>query len=187
MYRVPGIFCIEGGWSNRLTSKQSVRPLLEYLDAVGEIRFLHERARTPEMTLHLLRTWTQRQYDPFPLGYLGFHGGPGCLLFGRQRLTIDELGDVLQGGCAGRTLYFGSCAFLNLDRRRIQAFRRRTRARCVAGYRKDIDWFESAAFDVLLFEALTRYQRVDAAHRWLRTRYPGMVRSLGFAMYYGSA
>jgi hypothetical protein len=178
---------MEGGWSTRLTAKESVRPLLEYLEAVGEIRFLHERARTPDTAVHLLRTWTQRQYDHYPLGYFGFHGIPGVLLFGRgRRLTMDELAKVLDGACAGRTLYFGSCAFLNVDRRRIETFRHRTRARCIAGYRKDVDWFESAAFDVLLFEALTRYQRIDAAHRWLLRRYPGLVRTLGFAMFYGS-
>jgi len=182
---VPGIFCLEGGWSSDLRSRHSVLPLLEYLQAVGQVRFVHERAYTFAETIHLLRKWPQRQYERFSLGYFGFHGTAGKLHLGRRTLTLEELGDVLAGACSGRTIYFGSCSVLDLPRRQIERFRRKTDARCVAGYTRDIDWFESAAFDLLLFEALTRYQRIDAVDRWLRAQYGGLIRGIGFRMSYG--
>ena len=47
-------------------------------------------------------------------------------------------------------------------------------------------WLESAAFDLLLLEALTRYRRADGVENWLRKQYPSMVDRLGFVMHYGS-
>ena len=53
-----------------------------------------------------------------------------------------------------------------------------------AGFTRDIDWHESAAFDLILFEALTYYQRIDAVDRWLRENYGPLARRLGFRMVY---
>ena len=62
---------------------------------------------------------------------------------------------------------------------------RQVQARCIAGYEKDVSWFESSAFDLLLFDALTRFSHIDAVDRWLRKEYLGFVRRVGFKMYYG--
>jgi len=68
----------------------------------------------------------------------------------------------------------------------VEAFRRVLDARCVAGYTLDIDRFESAAFDLRFFEALTRYMRIDAVDRWLLRQYGGLVKHLGCKMFYGA-
>jgi hypothetical protein len=183
--QTPGIFCVEGGWSPKLTDKSSVRPLLEYLEGVGQIRFLHDNVRTVSELVHLIRLWPQRQYQRYSIGYFGFHGVPGRLRIGRQFITLDELAEEMNGSSAGKTIYFGSCSVLDLKRREIEEFRRATKARCVAGFDRDIDWHESAAFDLILFEALTYYRRIDAVDRWLRENYGSLVRRLGFRMVYG--
>ncbi len=181
----PGILCLEGGWSSSLAARESVEPLMMYLERVGQIRYIHQRARTLEAALEVLQKWPQHQYRTYSLGYLGFHGSAGALDFGHRKLTLDALGRHLAGKCSGKTLYFGSCSVLDVPKRKIEAFRGIVRARCVAGYTRHIDWYESAAFDLLLFEALTRYQRIDAVDNWLRRQYPGLVRQLGFKMFYG--
>jgi hypothetical protein len=43
----------------------------------------------------------------------------------------------------------------------------------------------SAAFDLILFDALTHYQRMDAVERYMKRNQPGLVKKLGFRMFYG--
>jgi hypothetical protein len=111
---------------------------------------------------------------------------PGRLLVGRRYITLEQMGDVLAGQCAGKTLYFGSCGVLGIKAREVEAFRRRTKARCVIGFKEqDVDWMVSAAFDLVLFDALTAYQRMDAVERYMKRNQPALVKKLGFQMFYG--
>jgi hypothetical protein len=182
----PGIFCVEGPWSSRLTDKASVGPLLEFLEHSGKVRFTHHRANSLGEVENVVRRWRQKQYARYSLGYFGFHGDPGRLHVGRRKISLEELGEHLDGACRGKTIYFGSCAVLDVPKGRIEAFRRITRARCVVGYTKDVDWYASCAFDLLLFEALTYYRRIDFADRWLAKEYGPLRRKLGFRMHYGA-
>lgn len=183
--QVPGIFCFEGRWAANLADPRSVRHLLDFLKASGKVNFIYRDVNTIEELSFLVHRWTDRQYARYSLGYFGFHGKPGHLVVGRKKVSLGELGDLLKGKCAGRTIYFGSCEVFNIPKRDIREFRRQTRARCVAGYTTDVDWFEASAFDLLLFEALTWYRRMDAVEDWLKKHHGGMVRRLGFEMYYG--
>lgn len=115
---IPGIFCIEGPWSSSLAARETVKPLLEYLEQVGQVRHVHHRARTKDEVLHLLRRWPQAQYSRYPLGYIGFHGSGGTLWVGRRKITLEEMSEALDGRLRGKTMYFGSCSFLAVPKRR---------------------------------------------------------------------
>jgi hypothetical protein len=182
---VPRIFCVEGGWSSSLKDEKSVQPLLEFLERSNKVRHIYQHVRTVDALVDIVEQWPQRQYNSYSLGYFGFHGSGGTLHVGRRRVDLETLGESLAGSCKGKTIYFGSCSVLNIPKRRIEEFRRLTQARAVIGYTTDVDWYASAAFDLVLFEALTHYQRIDAVDRWLRKEYPGLSRKLGFKMVYG--
>jgi len=47
--------------------------LLVYLERVGQLRYMHHRARTVDGALEVLRKWPQDQYRDYSLGYVGFH------------------------------------------------------------------------------------------------------------------
>jgi hypothetical protein len=49
-----------------------------------------------------------------------------------------------------------------------------------------VDWAEAAAFELLLFDTLTWFTRADKIQRWLTTEYPGLLKRLGFKMFWGS-
>jgi hypothetical protein len=79
---------------------------------------------------------------------------------------------------AGKFLYLGSCGVLDVERDELIEFMKATKLRGVAGYRADVDWFESSAFDLLLFDALIRYERPTDAENWLRRRVPDLMAHL---------
>lgn len=180
-----GIYCIEGPWTAQLRNRASVEPLLKFVTDAKPVKVIHEKAPNLEALQDLTRRWQQRQYSDYKLGYLAFHGTPGHLHLGRRRVSLDELAEQLEGSCAGKILYFGACNTLRVSPSDIEALRRRTKAKAIAGYTKDVDWFEVAAFELLLFDGLTHYVRSDALHRWLQTNHPGMVRRLGFKLFWG--
>jgi hypothetical protein len=171
----PGVFCIEGGWSRHLADRSSVRPLLELLENQGCVTFIHRDAGTPGEFEFYLNKWVQRGYDRYALAYFAFHGDPGGLWIGRYWYTLEKLAELLRGRCAGLVLYFGSCSTLDIDDDELAWFRRVTKARAVCGYNADVDWLESAAFELLLIQAVTRYKRINAGFEWLERSYGDLV------------
>jgi len=50
--------------------------------------------------------------------------------------------------CEKRIIHFGSCSVLKYDKDKIRDFMDKTGAAVVTGYTKDVDWIESAAFEM---------------------------------------
>jgi hypothetical protein len=59
--RSKGIFCVEGGWSAKLTDNDSVLPLLTFIRGNGEVPFIHRYVETVDALEYLLRKWSQKQ------------------------------------------------------------------------------------------------------------------------------
>jgi hypothetical protein len=136
------------------------------------IEFAHRDAVTVDEFERYLRQWSQKQYQRLSVGYLAFHGSPGHLVIGRTSYSLEQLGELLEDRLADRILYFGSCGTLDVEIDRIQALRAQTAARAISGYTKDVDWIESAAFDLNLIDAVTWYDRTDAGFRYLEKAWP---------------
>jgi len=69
---------------------------------------------------------------------------------------------------------------MRLGDRRLQEFRQRTGAQAILGYAKDVDWAESMAFEILLYNALANFSRFGDAMNRL-DRIAGTLREhLGF-------
>jgi hypothetical protein len=179
--RKPGVFCLEGNWSPKLTDRSSVRPLLEALEDLGHIKFSHRDVATVGELEHYLKKWIQAGYADYKLLHLAFHGGPGGIWIGQKQVDLQELAEVLRGSCTDRIIYFGSCSTLKISSAELDAFQRPTRAKAVCGYRARVDWLESAAFELLLISALVDgHRRIDARFNELRRTYPDLVKRLKF-------
>jgi hypothetical protein len=181
-----GVFCIES-WSADLRSKSSLRPLLEFLEATDDINVIHQRVRNRTELLNYVDIWTT--YDSYPVGFLAMHGGPGKVRAGADDVTIEDLIDATEDrdsqewaiDLRGKVLYLGACSTFHTRPSRIEALHRKTRAHVVCGYAKDVDWYEAAAFEVLLFASLAqRSKRVPDAIRWLHKHHAEHVRRLRF-------
>jgi len=179
-----GIFCLEGDWSNNLTDKSSVKPVLDLLENVNGTNVIHRNVGTKEELSYYSSKWIQKKYDKFQVGYFAFHGEPGTLKLGGASVAIEEIGELLEGKCAGKIIYFGSCSVLSIPEDRLNEFKKITKAKSVCGYNKDVDWIMSSAFDLLLFDALSYYNfSPSRSLNYLKKNAPGLIVNLDFVMY----
>jgi hypothetical protein len=178
----PGIFCLEGQWEDDLSDRATVRPTLELLERLGEIRFIHKDVATAGDLDFFLDRWSLQRYAGYAVGYFAMHGSGSLLhLTKRHSVSLHHIADQLSGKCAGRRLYFGSCSVLQATDAILDDFLRRTGADLVCGYTKEVDWIESAAFDTMLLPYLAsdNQRTMLAMPHWLP-----VVQQLGFRIHY---
>ena len=163
-----GVFCIEN-WSGRLETPDSVQPLLDLLELNGAASALVSALQ------HHVSSATTCSGSPSSATTrwaLALHGNPGGVYVGSQRISLETLtawsskvdkARALDGrgqptdwllNLEGKVLYLGSCASLRVSRKRLQELRKSTGAVAICGYTKSVDWFDAAAFEVLLLSAL---------------------------------
>lgn len=148
--KTKGVFCLEGLWDKKLDDKTSVKPMLELLEVAVNIRFVYYDCATTEETKFLLNKYKTKTNSKYPILYLAFHGLESIINTYNGDISIDEIGEILEGKCKGRIIHFGSCKTLDIDARLLKGFLRQTGASAVCGYRAEIPWLESSAFDLLL-------------------------------------
>ena len=174
-----GIFCLEGEWDPDLTVRNSVEPILTLFERLGIAKSVRRDVATTEEMTYYLRKWVQKRYVDYKVLYLASHGVSGTLELGKDSIDVVELADLLRGKCAGRVVFFASCLTLNLQDEELHAFAKTTKARAVVGYSKSIDWFDSAAFELLLLDRIVSGSRTDAFFNGLVRDHQGFARKLG--------
>lgn len=189
-----GIFCLESDWWGSPNHQATIRPILELLNqpGVSGVPFVHHDVATRPEFEHYVRQWTQRRFDRYSVLYLAFHGSEGAIEFGDARktenvVTLEQLGELLEGCCRNRIIYFGSCETLRTHGHSINRFLRQTGALGVCGYRHEaVDWLASAAFEVLLLHHLTSAKgsrpSLKAAERRLREEASGLAKRYEFRL-----
>jgi hypothetical protein len=188
-----GIFCLEGDWWNDLKRSASTESALRLLKDFPPryAPYIHRDVATRAEFDYYVQKWLQVAHSNYPILYLAFHGTPGTIQFGDMRkqeniISLDELEERLLGGCKGRIVYFSSCDTMGENGNRLRSFLRRTQALAVCGYRSDVDWLASVAFD-LLFLGQTQFNAFTVAgmraiERRILEDAGGLARKLGFHM-----
>ncbi len=180
--RKPGIWAMEGSWSTRATDVRTIMPVLAAMAGAGAARHARLPINRREDLVDAMTRWGQVQHKGFGIGYVAMHGSPGSVHIGRRRIDLAELGRELPRGLlASKVLHFGSCSVLEQesDRRDLaDAFG----VRAITGFTADVDWFESLAFEILLFDILASYQRMHAVEKYIQKEHGDFARRLGFVM-----
>jgi len=112
-----GIFCVEGEWDRNIRHRSSVRLLVEFLSAANRMPHpIYRRTATREEFKRQVGKWLKTKSHG--VGYFAFHGMKGALSLDddKTEITLDELGEILEGKCGGRHLVFGSCKTLAIDK-----------------------------------------------------------------------
>lgn len=177
------IACIEGRWEQDFTKTNSVAAGLELLQNNKIVsKQCCKPSHSKASTLDMLREFTQKRYSSYSLIYLSFHGEPGSIGHGKEKVTLDELEEKLSGKLTGKILHFGSCQTVNLNKRRLTKFLDSTGAAAISGFTVDVPFLESTLFDLLYFE--TCQYRDEASHieSYMKSNYGAFGRRLGFRM-----
>ena len=186
-----GIFCLEGDWWD-VKDTTSVEPVLRLLQTMGgyKVRYVHRDIGTREEFDFYLKKWSGRSFASHPILYLGFHGKSGCILVGEgrsKRIGLAELAEQLDGCCKGRVIHFGSCSTLDASGHTLNAFLRRTGALAVLGFKREVDWLASAAFDTLVLGYLQEVPFTAAGMQRFQERLgknaPGLLKTLAFRIW----
>lgn len=183
MLTVRGIYCIEN-WSGRRANKNSVLPVLEFLATSGTARFIHERVSTLDELEHRVDDWAPRKQ--YPVGYLALHGSPQSVWVGRHELTLNDLllldqeDGTTPVDLRGKTLSLASCSTVATRPSALRDIVDRTRVNTLCGYASDVEWFEAAAFDLLVLSALANYSRTSDAFKYLHRAHGPFLRRMRF-------
>ena len=157
------------------------------------IPYLHKNVATRDEFEFRLKEWAQPSFDNYPILYLAFHGSPGEFEIGggKSRFDLVELEAAPKGACNGRVLHFGSCATLDLHGNSLNRLLRRIKAPALLGYKSDVDWLPSTAFDFLLLgglqEILFTVQGIRKLDKRLNEMAFSLRRELVFWIHYDKA
>ena len=180
------IFCLEGLWEQDLTKKSTILPILDLLYLNDKIEFIYRDCATKEEIEFYLQKWTQEKYAFFPILFLAFHGEEGIIHIGKTKYPVDRLSKILSGKCTNAIIFFASCKTLKMDKRKLKKILVNTGALAICGYRSDVDWMKSAAFELLVLNEMQlnslTVQGVDAIRRRILQEYPKMVKDFKFIM-----
>jgi hypothetical protein len=183
-----GIYCLEGLWDNSLRNKSTVLPILELLEKRGICRYIYHACATKDEVDFLLKKWKQKTIAAkFPILYLAFHGNIECIhVTGKETISLNELSETLQDGAAGKVIFFASCETLNTDERRIQTFLKQTNAIAAIGYKQEVDWMLSTAFELLVLDALQQdkfdHRGIENIQEKIKSEYGKLHQILDFRM-----
>ena len=181
---VARLFCLEGEWDDAIDDRQSVLPILEVLERQDVLRFVHRNAHSTVEFEHHLGRWAEHG-PSFDLIYLAFHGSAdGLVLSEGQEVSLARLGTLMRGLAKGAVIHFSSCSVLDRADEDLASFMRATGARAICGYTKDVDWIDSAAFDLALIYNLATHARAgNALNRMASPAYSGLAKQLGFSRF----
>lgn len=156
------IFAIEGEWSTDYKSEITVLPGLQLLQQIEKIPFVHRTAATHrELFYHLERS---ASYKSFDILYLAFHGEKGALWFPSEadgEVSLEALAEEHGNAFKDKYILISACSVAKKEEDVI-AFKKATKAKGVAAYRKNIDFFESMLLDLACLRAISVLTQVAA-------------------------
>jgi len=128
--------------------------------------------------VYFLNKFTQAAYKNYPILYLACHGGEGWIsISDRQTYSLQDLSPFLRCRHKKPIIIIGSCSTLDIDKRYIKTFLQETGAIAVCGYKNDVDWMRSAAFELLLLSEL-QYNTFDGRGiKAIERRYKELAKS----------
>ncbi len=180
------IFCLEGDWDDAVRNRESVLPVLELLERLGEAQFHHRDVTTARELEHHVAKLRRFSRARFPVVYLACHAaeqdGELTIELGGSTLSLHEVAPLLTGKLTGRILYLGSSLMGSTNDAALMRLADATGARAVVGYEANVSWLEGAAFDLLLLPRLVAAKRVDTIFRGLLEHNSSMSAAVGLVV-----
>jgi len=175
------IFCLEGLWEEDLTKKSTILPILELLYLNNKIEYIYRDCATKEEFEFYLQKWPLENISTFRSCYWPFMATKASSISAKHQYPIDRVSEILGGKCENAILFFASCKTLQIDKRKLKKVLKNIKALAICGYRNDVDWMKSAAFELLVLNEMQlntlTVQGVDAIRRRIVQEYRKWSRS----------
>ena len=146
--------------------------------------FQLEYWRTFQLVSTGLQSFTQKRYSNYTVLYIAYHGRKNRICIGNEYITLKEIADVLEDKLNGIIVHFGSCSTLNTTEKNITDFIKRTGCALISGYKKDVPYIDSSAFELLYFNVLNTYKTYTSIKKNIVGKYPTLVDILRFTFLY---
>ncbi len=176
------IVCLESHWDFQIEHRKSVFPLIQLTANAHRIKSVHLTSNVAEEFLYNLVL--ARSVRGYGILYLAFHGKPGKIFLNDGALEIEWVGEFMERRFKDWIVFFDSCGTLKLEKKRVLHFLRSTGVLMVLGFRKEVDWMESAAVDLLLMNLIQEYKDMRVFWDRFRKRYRNLVKRTGLEAFY---
>lgn len=177
------IYCLEGNWNKHPHSNQSIKPILDLLFTFSKTKYIYHKCPNKADFIKGLQLFTQKRYSNYTILYIAYHGCKNRIYFGKEYITLKEIADMSEGKLNGKIVHFGSCSTLNTTESNITEFINRTECSFVSGYRKDVPYIESSAFELLYFNVLNTYRTYTNIKKNINNKYSVLVDILKFTIF----
>jgi len=174
------IYCLEGNWNKNPRNSQSVKPILELLNTSVGVKYIYRKCNTKEEFIEYLRQYTFKRYQNYSILYLAFHGRANRICIRKEDITLEEVAFVLKGKLKDKFIHFGSCSTLKTSEKNISNFITDTKCSFISGYRKNVGYLYSTAFELLYFELLQKKKTYKQIEKTLKIQYAVFINKLEF-------
>lgn len=168
------LFCIESDWDSQPQREKSILPLLQCIKGVyPEFDYVYRTANTKEELTYCLKKFKsirKLNNDFYTMVFCG-HGRTGKFTLGDEingtELTLKELGEMCHSVSKklffNQHVHFDSCSILKTSESNLSLFIELTGAEAVTGFSKNVDFIDSYALEMVLFEALLSSNNATSA------------------------
>jgi hypothetical protein len=183
------VFCLEESmWEDDLVDRESVLPMLEFLERSWKIEYIHRHVATRAEFEEYLAYWRGIKRS-WSLAYFAFHGSPGGFcVHGEADDSFEPLVELADkvGRSTGAVYHLGTCSTLKGPKGAAAAreFLRKTNAAALTGFIKDVDRVEAAAADLLLLDHLAQADSPGEAIRAMRRRHTEFCQRVGLQAFH---
>lgn len=134
-----------------------------------KVKYIFRTANTVAEFKYCLKKLKQinKANDDFCVLFLCGHGEPGKIHFGEDSLSLEQLAEasmqIKENLFSGHLIQFDSCSVVKGTENRIKKFMKLTGASYVTGFRDDVDFIESLAFEMIFIDFLSNHKNIEEA------------------------
>ena len=176
------VACLESFWTYNVEDRLSVGPVLELLGKTNGTRSVILTCNTiDEFKFNLEIVKHMKGYR---ILCLAFHGYPGGIHLPDLHIDMETLASFMGKDFRNWIIFFDSCRTMNVGKDRIFDFISATEAKMVIGYKREVNWLDSAALDLLILYWLQFYKDMRKFWKRFRRAYKDLVGISGMVVYH---
>ena len=175
------IACLESFWTYDVENRLSMAPVLDLLGKTNGTRFVVLSCNTfQELEFNLELIKKMRGYG---ILYLGFHGFAGGIYLPDMKIKMEMLAQLMGKRFRNWIVFFDSCSTLRVQKDRVFDFMAQTGVAMVMGYRRDVEWVNGAAMDLLVLNRLHQYKSMGRFWTHFKKAYKDLVEMTGLEVF----